>query len=117
MTDKKRLGDCGEEYTVRYLEEQGFHIVERNWHSRYGEIDIIAVNEQYLLLVEVKTRRAGSMIPGEQAVTLQKQQRLVLTAQCYLQRYPTELQPRFDVAAVTAEGDRIIGFAYYESAF
>ena len=45
MTDKKRLGDCGEEYTVRYLEEQGFHIVERNWHSRYGEIDIIAVNE------------------------------------------------------------------------
>ena len=101
MTDKKRLGDCGEEYTVRYLEEQGFHIVERNWHSRYGEIDIIA----------------GSMIPGEQAVTPQKQQRLVLTAQCYLQRYPTELQPRFDVAAVTTEGDRIIGFAYYESAF
>ena len=117
MTDKKRLGDCGEEYTVRYLEEKGFHIVERNWHSRYGEIDIIAVNEQYLLLVEVKTRRAGSMIPGEQAVTPQKQQRLVLTAQCYLQRYPTELQPRFDVAAVTTEGDRITGFAYYESAF
>lgn len=117
MTDKKRLGDCGEEYTVRYLEEQGFHIVERNWHSRYGEIDIIAVNEQYILLVEVKTRRAGSMIPGEQAVTPQKQQRLVLTAQCYLQRYPTELQPRFDVAALTTEGDRIIGFAYYESAF
>ena len=53
MTDKKRLGDCGEEYTVRYLEEQGFHIVERNWHSRYGEIDIIAVNEQYILLVEL----------------------------------------------------------------
>ena len=64
MTDKKKLGDRGEDYTARYLEKQGFHIVERNWHSRYGEIDIIAENEEYLLFVEVKTRRAGSMVPG-----------------------------------------------------
>lgn len=74
MTDKKKLGDRGEDYTARYLEKQGFHIVERNWHSRYGEIDIIAENEEYLLFVEVKTRRAGSMVPGEAAVTAQKQQ-------------------------------------------
>ena len=40
MTDKKKLGDRGEDYTARYLEKQGFHIVERNWHSSYGEIDI-----------------------------------------------------------------------------
>ena len=65
MTDKKKLGDRGEDYTARYLEKQGFHIVERNWHSRYGEIDIIAENEKYLLFVEVKTRRAGSMVPGK----------------------------------------------------
>ena len=45
MTDKKKLGDRGEDYTARYLEKQGFHIVERNWHSRYGEIDIIAEND------------------------------------------------------------------------
>ena len=60
MTDKKKLGDRGEDYTARYLEKQGFHIVERNWHSRYGEIDIIAENEEYLLFVEVKSRQHGA---------------------------------------------------------
>ena len=93
MTDKKKLGDRGEDYTARYLEKQGFHIVERNWHSRYGEIDIIAENEKYLLFVEVKTRKAGSM------------------------EYPTDRQPRFDVAALTVEGDKLLDFTYYKSAF
>lgn len=117
MTDKKRLGDRGEDYTARYLEKQGFHIVERNWHSRYGEIDIIAENEEYLLFVEVKTRKAGSMVPGEAAVTPQKQKKLRLTAESYLLEYPTECQPRFDVAALNVSGDKLIDFTYYESAF
>ena len=117
MTDKKKLGDRGEDYTARYLEKQCFHIVERNWHSRYGEIDIIAENEEYLLFVEVKTRRAGSMVPGELAVTPQKQQKLRLTAESYLLEYPTDRQPRFDVAALIVEGDKLLDFTYYKSAF
>ena len=117
MTDKKKLGDRGEDYTARYLEKHGFHIVERNWHSRYGEIDIIAENEEYLLFVEVKTRKAGSMVPGELAVTPQKQQKLRLTAESYLLAHPTEKQPRFDVAALIVEGDKLLDFTYYKSAF
>ena len=117
MTDKKKLGDRGEDYTARYLEKPGFHIVERNWHSRYGEIDIIAENEEYLLFVEVKTRRAGSMVPGELAVTPQKQQKLRLTAESYLLEYPTDRQPRFDVAALIVEGDKLLDFTYYKPAF
>mgnify|MGYP004687710495 FL=1 len=117
MTDKKKLGDRGEAYTARYLEKQDFHIVERNWHSRYGEIDIIAENEEYLLFVEVKTRRAGSMVPGELAVTPQKQQKLRLTAESYLLEYPTDRQPRFDVAALIVEGDKLLDFTYYKFAF
>lgn len=42
MTEKRRLGDRGEDYTARYLQKQGYTITGRNWHSRYGEIDIIA---------------------------------------------------------------------------
>ena len=91
--------------------------MERNWHSRYGEIDIIAENEEYLLFVEVKTRRAGSMVPGELAVTPQKQQKLRLTAESYLLEYPTDRQPRFDVAALIVEGDKLLDFTYYKSAF
>ncbi len=72
MTEKRRLGDRGEDYTARFLQKQGYTITGRNWHSRYGEIDIIAENGEYLLFVEVKTRKAGSMVPGELAVTPQK---------------------------------------------
>ena len=113
MTDKKKLGDRGEDYTARHLEKQGFHIVE----SRYGEIDIIAENEEYLLFVEVKTRKAGSMVPGEAAVTPQKQQKLRFTAESYLLEHPTDRQPRFDVAALIVEGDKLLDFTYYKSAF
>ena len=117
MTDKKKLGDRGEDYTARYLQKQGYTITGRNWHSRYGEIDIIAENGEYLLFVEVKTRRAGSMVPGEAAVTAQKQQNLRFTAESYLLEYPTDRQPRFDVAALIVEGDKLLDFTYYKSAF
>lgn len=119
MTDKKKLGDRGEDYTARYLEKLGFHMVERNWHSRYGEIDIIAENEEYLLFVEVKTRKMGSMVSGEEAVTPQKQQKIRLTAECFLQQYPISKQPRFDVASlvVNENGEKLLNFTYYEAAF
>ena len=120
MTDKKKLGDRGEDYTARYLEKLGFHMVERNWHSRYGEIDIIAENEEYLLFVEVKTRKMGSMVSGEEAVTPQKQQKLRLTAECFLQQHPiSSKQPRFDVASlvVNENGEKLLNFTYYEAAF
>ena len=95
MTEKRRLGDRGEDYTARYLQKQGYTITGRNWHSRYGEIDIIAENGEYLLFVEVKTRKAES----------------------YLLAHPTEKQPRFDVAALTVEDDKLVDFTYYPSAF
>lgn len=117
MTENKKLGDRGEDYTARYLEKRGFRIAERNWHSRYGEIDIIAENEAYLLFVEVKTRRVGSMVPGEWAVTSQKQKKLRLTAESYLMSHSTERQPRFDVAVLSVKNDVLTDFAYYESAF
>ena len=117
MTDKRTLGDRGEGYTARYLQKHGYVIVERNWHSRYGEIDIIAESGEYLLFVEVKTRKADSMVPGELAVTKQKQQKLRLTAESYLLEYPTEKQPRFDVAVLTVNNDKLLSFTYYKSAF
>ena len=57
------------------------------------------------------------MVPGELAVTPQKQQKLRLTAESYLLVHPTEKQPRFDVAALTVEDDKLVDFTYYPSAF
>ncbi len=99
ITEKR--GTAGEKLAAEYLKNKGFIIVERNFHSRTGEIDIIAENEQYILFVEVKTREAGAMVSPGEAVDLYKQRKIASTAQVYLSRSFCELQPRFDVAEIT----------------
>jgi len=90
----------GERYAVRLLEEKGYRVLERNFHSRYGEIDLIISDGQYICFVEVKTRRQGSMVGGFTAVTISKQRKIIATALLYLQRNPSDLQPRFDVLSI-----------------
>lgn len=111
------LGRAGEDYTAQWLENHGFSIVERNYHSRFGEIDIIAKDPQYILFVEVKTRESGAMVSALEAVTKSKQRKLIMTAQLYLEKSPCPLQPRFDVAAVTAVHGKLMGLQYFANAF
>lgn len=111
-------GQNGEALVADYLKKQGFIIVERNFHSRFGEIDIIAENEQYILFVEVKTRKANSFAAAAESVDGAKQQKIMLTAQIYLSRAFCELQPRFDVAEVTLEEENEeYKINYIENAF
>ena len=97
---KKPLGDAGEGFAAACLESRGFSVVARNFRTRLGEIDIIAQDARYLLFVEVKARKAGSMVSGEEAVDFRKQGRLRAAAEYYLVGRPTALQPRFDVMCV-----------------
>ncbi len=103
MSEKLALGRRAEQMVADYLSSRGFFIVARNFHSRYGEIDIIAEDDTYILFVEVKARRAGSMVLPQEAVDAAKRRKICLTAQWYLQKSRSRLQPRFDVAAVTVE--------------
>ena len=93
-------GRIGEDTCVWYLEKHGYAILDRNVHSRYGEVDVIAENDAFLCFVEVKTRAFDAVVSPAEAVDYKKQQKLVLTAQWYLQEHPTEKQPRFDVFEV-----------------
>lgn len=113
----KNTGRVGEDYAVLWLEGHGYRVVGRNYHSRYGEIDIIAEDAQYIVFVEVKTRQDGGLVSPEEAVTRSKQKKLLLTAQQYLAQYSTALQPRFDLAAVTARQGEPLGIKFYENAF
>lgn len=100
---KKPLGAAGENWAAEYLMAHGYTLLERNWHSRYGEIDIIAANEIFVAFVEVKTRKNGGMEGPLEAVSPSKQKKLLLTAQSYLMLHPQELrQPRMDVCAILA---------------
>lgn len=98
----RALGQWGEDRTAEWLQARGWRIVARNFRCRMGEIDLIAENGKYLAFVEVKLRKDGRYGAACEAVTLSKQRKLRVTAEFYLTRHPTALQPRFDVAEVYA---------------
>lgn len=99
---KKRdaLGDRGENMAAKYLRNQGYKILERNFRCDMGEIDIVARDGKVLVFVEVKTRAYDDPTPEEQ-VNLAKQHQITKAGKFYLTRYGTP-QPaaRFDVVAI-----------------
>ena len=113
-------GKVGEDYTASLLENRGCTVLERNYHSRYGEIDIIARDGQYIVFVEVKTRRGTGLTHPLAAVTKAKQQKLIKTALLYLSEHPESqhLDCRFDVAGVTTDSaGNVLRTDYIENAF
>ena len=100
--DKQALGQFGEEQAARYLRRRLYHIVERHYRCRFGEIDLIARRGSCLVFVEVKLRRDASHGEAREFVTAAKQQRVIAAAQHWLSQNETELQPRFDVIEVYA---------------
>lgn len=95
-------GAWGEELAAKYLRRKGYKIVEKNYRSRYGEIDIIAEDRNFLVFAEVKLRKNDSHGSGRDFVTARKQERLKATALLYLSQHPGEKQPRFDVVEIFA---------------
>lgn len=114
-----RRGALGEAYTARQLTRSGYEILARNYRCPYGEIDIIACRDGILAFVEVKTRSKTAWYSPGTAVTASKRQKLICTAQWYLERFPRQLQPRFDVAEVYLEdgGAAVEHMRYLENAF
>ena len=116
-----KVGENGEKRVAEFLRKNGFSVVKRNYQCRYGEIDIIAENKQYILFVEVKTRKENALISGIEAVNSHKQQRIVLAAQDFITKTLCEKQPRFDVAEVTVtektDGGMAFNLKYIKNAF
>ncbi len=97
------LGAAGEVLAARFLRRKGYTMMAANYRCRHGEVDIIAADETHIAFVEVKTRRQGSLYTPREAVTHQKQRRLLSTVSQYLSVYPSNLQPRFDVIEVVTD--------------
>lgn len=112
-------GKIGEDYAVEVLCKKGYKIIERNYHSRFGEIDIIAENSEYIVFAEVKTRDEHFSVSPLEAVTSGKQKKIFKTAILYLQLHKTKLQPRFDVIGITTQSDAFIikSVEHIENAF
>jgi putative endonuclease len=102
-TAKQLTGQAGEDQALGYLTKQGFTLVERNFHCRGGEIDLIVQKNNLLVFVEVRKRSSGQFGGAAASVIPAKQARLKKAAQLYLQRYADPPACRFDVIAIDGE--------------
>ena len=85
-----------------YLQKKKYRLLSSGYRCRFGEIDLIVCNRQYLVFVEVKLRKSANFAQAREFVDFHKQNRLRTTAEMYLSQFPTELQPRFDVIEIYA---------------
>lgn len=107
MDEQQALGRYGEALAARYLRDRGMTIVERNWRCPDGEIDLVALDGQCLVICEVKTRRGTGTGDPIEAVTWQKARRLRRLAAAYLRTRPdTVPDVRIDVIGVLAQRGR-----------
>ena len=114
MNKSKYVGNLGKKIALNYMIKNGFCHICSNYHSRYGEIDIICENEKYIVFVEVKSRKKGTCYKGVEAVDKNKRLKIIKTAFDYVLKNSIEKQPRFDVIEVEFPSQKIV---YYENAF
>ncbi len=99
-TEAQKTGQLGEDYACRYLEAEGYVLLERNWKKRRAEIDIIAKQGDILVFLEVKTR-TNDLFGEPSAFVSEKQQTLIsATAADYMQSIGHDWEIRFDIISV-----------------
>ena len=99
MSILRNLGPWAEQRAGQLLEQAGYAVLQMNYHSRYGEIDLIAQKDADLVFVEVKARASTRYARAAETVSIHKQRKMMKTAVIFLQKHP-ELQScycRFDV--------------------
>lgn len=112
-----KAGNAAESFACKFLEKQGYKILTRNYTDRYGEIDIVAEKDGYIVFAEVKARKTGSLVGAKEAVTPDKQLKIIKTSMKFLQSFDRELQPRYDVIAVELADGRVCAVKHIKSAF
>lgn len=114
----KNIGNLGETEVCHYVSNMGYEVLYRNYTIRGGEIDIIACDNEYILFIEVKTRRFDYISSGLQAITEAKKRCIVKTASYFCSNQIVKLQPRFDVAEVIIDcNQNVLDIQYYPNAF
>ena len=120
MVDTRKRGKWGEDIAERYLSKKGYTTLAAGFRSRFGEIDLIMRGNGYLLFIEVKTRKNAYFAHAREFVNRDKQRKIIATANYWLTKRPTKLQPRFDVVEVYAtDGEKTVSpeVIHIENAF
>ena len=101
------FGKKSESRAAIYLKQQGYRIIEQNYRTRMGEIDIIAKDNETIAFIEVKSRSSAAFGNPKYAVTLQKQRKISKLALQYLKStHQSHVRARFDVVAIFSNSGR-----------
>ena len=103
---KKTLGKIGEELAVKHLKKKGIRILHTNWTYQHKEIDIIAEDDDFLIMVEVKTRNINFVESPEEMIPKRKQKALIDAAESFVLIHDIDKETRFDVILVVLENKK-----------
>lgn len=112
--NKRKVGHRWEVNSAAFLNAQGYKILELNYNCKFGEIDIIAKDGNYLVFCEVKYRKTKEAGLPEEAVTSYKQKRIVSSALFYMRFHhlPDNTEVRFDVVSILGSELSVIKNAF-----
>ncbi|AOE50481.1 YraN family protein [Kangiella sediminilitoris] len=114
----RQKGKQAEHYAEQLLKKSKLKLLERNFHSKHGEIDLIMQSENTLVFIEVRYRANTRHGSGAETVDYRKQQKIIKTAQFFLQQMKKyqHLNCRFDVVSVTL-GHKSLSADWFKDAF
>ena len=99
-----KFGRAGERATIKFLKKNGYRIIEKNFRTQAGEVDVIAEHEKVLVFVEVKTRSGSQLGHPVEALTPYKQKKIGQIAQGFLAKHNIQdRQCRFDVVSISGD--------------
>ena len=116
MATHNELGELGEELATQFLLSKNYQILDRNWRWKKKELDIIAIDKDFLVFIEVKTRKFGSLENPKDAVTKAKQRFIIEAANGYIESKNIEKEVRLDIISVIMKNNKPI-IEHIEDAF
>lgn len=117
MASHNELGALGEQIALEYLLGLGYQILETNWVCGHKEVDIIAKDDDTIVIVEVKTRRSSFLVEPEATVDIFKQRHLIWAANTYVNRYQYDLDVRFDIISIVIDRNNEKRIEHIQDAF
>jgi len=116
MAQHNELGNIGEIRAQNYLRENGYQILHTNWYVGKLELDIVARKDEWLIVVEVKTRSTETFEHPEEAITLRKIRNIINATHEYILQFDWQGETRFDVISVIPHGQEFV-IDHIEDAF
>lgn len=111
------LGKLAELKACEYLKKKRYKLIDVNYSTRFGEIDLIMTKGKFICFIEVKMRNQNSIAQPAEFVDYRKQRKIIATAEIYIANNNINLQPRFDIVEVYSENNIIKSIKHLENAF